>query len=212
MGLLGLGSGALFGGADDDKAFLGTGDAAGDENDIVLGAAAHDLQILRGAAVDAHVAGHFLVFPDAAGSEAATDGTRPAVHHGTVGHPETTEVVALDDAGEAFALRGTDHINPLTGGEVGSVQLGADFWSGTGFDTEFTSVIFRGGTCLFEVTDFWFRGTALPLVNEPDLDGGITVCFGVLNLGDFVLTYVNDGHGDGFAFVVVDVGHAQFFA
>ena len=95
---------------------------------------------------------------------------------------------------------------------MGGIQLGADFWSGTSFDTKFTGVIFRGGTSLFEVTDFWFGGTALPLVNESDLDSGVAVCFGVLDLGDFVLTHVNDGHGDGFAFVVVDVGHAQFFA
>ena len=57
---------------------------------------------------------HFLILPDAARGEAATNGTCPAVHHGTVGLTLAFETVALHDARETTALGDADDVNPLT--------------------------------------------------------------------------------------------------
>src|SRR5690606_3325744 len=89
----------------------------GDEDDSVFLADGDDFEVLDGAGHVTHVTGHLLVFPDAAGSGAATDRTGSAVHHGTVGHAKAAEAPALDRALEAVALAVTDHVDPLAFGE-----------------------------------------------------------------------------------------------
>src|SRR5262245_23880653 len=93
--LLRGGSRLLLGRTNDHETGLGAGDAAADEEDAVLRAGGDDLEILHGAVVHAHVAGHPLVLPHAAGSETATNSARPAVHHGTVRLALTGEAVTL---------------------------------------------------------------------------------------------------------------------
>ena len=73
-------------------------------------------------------------------------------------------------------------------------------------------MVFGGGSGFLEVTDFGLGGAALTFVDKAHLHGGISVRFSVLDLGHFVLTDVHNGDGNGFAFVVVDVGHTQLFA
>src|SRR5690606_1026571 len=84
------------------------------------------------------------IFPDAAWCQTTADGTRAAVHHGTVGHAETAESVALHHARESAALGGADHIHPLVFRE----EIRPDFRprrrSFRVFQTELTIMVFRG--------------------------------------------------------------------
>src|SRR5690606_15093356 len=99
-----------------------------------------------------HVTGHLLVFPDAARGGAATDGAGPAVHHGTVGHPETTESVALDRTLETAALAGAGDIDPLAFGEGGEAGMFGR-QGGAGGEAELLDETLRSGAGFLEAAE-----------------------------------------------------------
>src|SRR5712664_4441319 len=102
-GLLHAGAGLLDAGADDDEGAVETGDAAADQEEVVLGDDVDHGEVLHGAPIDAHVTRHPLALEDAAGSLALADGAHVPVvlvaRGGVAGGG--LHVVALDDAREA---------------------------------------------------------------------------------------------------------------
>ena len=208
-----LGMGAfLLGRTNDDESAIGSGDTATDEQHAI-GAAGNDAQVLDRDPVHTHVGWHLLVFPNAAWSETATDGTCPAVHHGSVGLALAFEIVQFHGTLESLALGNTDRIHPLAFLKGLNAQLGI----GSGevlvaFEAEFANEILGLRTGLFEVAEVRLVGAAFLFVAHANLHGGVTVCFLLLDLKNIIIADINSCNADGFTIGVIDVSHAEFFS
>jgi len=199
-------------GADREVRTLVTWNGTGDEDDPILFTNGDDLEVLDGGLGGAHVAGHLLVFPDATWGRAGGDGTGAAVHHVTVGHGLSAELVALDHALETAADRIADHVDVLASGEKRETGMFSGNF-GAVFETEFLHNAFRGGAGFFEAGEIRFVDAELLLIIETDLDGGVAVGFDGFRLEKGVSGNVDDGNGDtGARFLIEDAGHADFFA
>jgi hypothetical protein len=191
---------------------FGTWDGTGDKDDTVFLAHGDDFEILDGRFGGSHVTWHFLVFPNATRSGAATNRTGSTVHHVTVGHWLATEAVALDGALETATDGIADHIDILAGLKGGeSWVLGRNL--SPGFKAEFLNAAFWSGTGFFEASEVWLVDAEFFLVVETNLDGGVTVGFRSFGLEDGVAFNVDDGNRNaGACFFIKDAGHAEFFA
>src|SRR5690606_25158517 len=105
--------------ADLDEAFLRARDRPVDEEEVLFREDADDAEVLDRHAVPAGAAGHLGAFEDAARVRGLADRARRALAV-VLAVPrvvDAAEAVALDDALEAFALRGTDDVDAVPLGE-----------------------------------------------------------------------------------------------
>src|SRR5229473_3062249 len=117
----------LHGIAQRDPAALGAGDRALDQNEAALDVGLHHLEIERGDAIDAHMAGHLLVLEGLARVlPAAGRADRAVRDRHAVRSAQTTEIPALHAAGKAFADRGAGDVDELADDEMVGGDLGAD--------------------------------------------------------------------------------------
>src|SRR5439155_21495011 len=101
----------------EDERAARTRQRALDEEEVPLGVSANDAQLLDRRALVAHVAGHSEASVDATRRRARTDRARLAVMVRAVGRGPALEVVALDVAGKALALREARHVDDVARGE-----------------------------------------------------------------------------------------------
>jgi len=204
--------GLLLGWADGDVVAVGTGNRTRDEDDAIFRTDGNDLEILHGGTSGSHVAGHLLVFPNATWSRAATDGSRPAMHHGAVGHLETTESVALHSTLETAALGFADHVDPLAFGE--SFEAWMNCWKlDAVLDAEFLDETLWSATGLLGDAESRLGGALFLLIAVADLDRGVTVGFRGLRLKNRVTGNIDNSNRDHDAGLLVEqAGHTDFFA
>src|SRR5438128_4322260 len=114
----------LDGIAHGDPAAVVAGDRALDQDEAALDVGLHHLEIERGDAIDAHVAGHLLVLEGLAGILPTAGRAMRAVRdRDAVGRAQATEVPALHRAGEALADRRAGDVDELPDNEM----VGGDF-------------------------------------------------------------------------------------
>src|SRR6185437_2949048 len=123
----GVRTGGLHRVLDQQPAALVAGDRALDEYEAALRIGADDLEILLGAVLRAHVAGHLLVLEDAARILALAGRTERAVRErDAMGCAKAAEAPALHAAGKALALGHALDVDHLTGDIMVGGELGAD--------------------------------------------------------------------------------------
>ena len=207
------GSGGLFlGWADGDVVAVRTGNCARDENHTIFWADGDDFKILYGGTGGSHVTGHLLVLPNATWGRAATDGASTAMHHGAVGHFQTTEAVTFDRTLETAALGFAEHVDPLANGE--GIETGMDGWEFHAiFDAKFLDKTLGCTTGFLGNAESWLGGTLFLLVTIADLDCGVAVGFRSLGLKNRVTRNVDDGDRDhGARLLIEQASHTDFFA
>ena len=101
----------------DHEAVLRARDGAAHEQQIALGVGADDFEVLMGGAVDAVVARPAAALERVAGVRVAVRGGL-TMDHRAVARAAAAEVVALDAAGEAVALRDRLHVDAVAFGEA----------------------------------------------------------------------------------------------
>src|SRR5712671_1566641 len=117
----------LDGIAHGDPAAVVARDRALDQDEAALDIGLHHLEIERGDAIDAHVAGHLLILEGLAGILPTAGRAMRAVRdRDAVGRAQATEVPALHRAGEAFADRSAGDVHELPDNEMVCGDLGAD--------------------------------------------------------------------------------------
>src|SRR5690606_24987672 len=111
-GLVLLGGSGRVGLADDDEAAVVAGHGAADQQQVVFGVDAHDLQVPHGDPGVAVLAGLLDALEDARRVGRGARGAGVAVHalHAVAG-PQAAEAVPLDDAGVAAALARADDVD-----------------------------------------------------------------------------------------------------
>src|SRR5690606_25579605 len=113
--------------AHQQPAVLGAWDRALDEDQAAGGVGANHFEVLLGALLVAHVAGHLLVLEDLARILALTGRTERAVaDRNTVGGAHAAEAPALHAALKALALGVARDVAHLPGDEVCGADRGAD--------------------------------------------------------------------------------------
>src|SRR3954466_3705035 len=113
--------------ANRDPAALGARHGAFDQDQPALDIGLHHLQIERGDAVDAHMAGHLLVLEGLAGILASAGRTdRTMRYRDAVGGAQPAEIPALHAAGKTLADRGAGDVDELADHEMVGQNLGAD--------------------------------------------------------------------------------------
>jgi hypothetical protein len=201
--------GVLHGGADEHDPTVGTGDGAADQDEVALGVDLDDLEVLHGDALATHAAGHAHATEGASRRRAGADGARVTVlllHTVAVAH--AGEVVALHDTGVALAAARAGDVDEVTRAEgrdgdrraelgelvaVGHAELGDRT---RGLDPGLAEVAGeRTGRALRRAIG--------------DLDGGVAVRLGRLDLRHRVRGRVHDGDGDDPSLVVEHLGHAE---
>src|SRR6267378_7022496 len=99
--------------ADGDQAVHRTRHRAAHEQEIALGVDSHDAQTDLGEVAGAHMPGHALAFDDARRVGARSDRSRLAVPSIAVRLGTAVEVMAVDDALKAAALRHAAHLHAI---------------------------------------------------------------------------------------------------
>src|SRR5690606_28421974 len=129
----------LHGVLDEQPATLRARDRTLDEDEAALDVGADDFQVLLGAVLVAHVAGHLLVLEDPARILALTGRTKRTVaDRHAVRCTHTAEAPALHTAGKALTLGTTLDIDQLAGNEVVSRDFGAHVQQAVFVDPEFS--------------------------------------------------------------------------
>src|SRR5215510_4137151 len=117
----------LDGIAHSDPAAIVAGHSALDQNEPALDVGLHHLEIERGDAIDAHVAGHLLVLEGLARILAAAGRAMRAVRdRHAVGGAQAAEIPALHRAGKALADGGAGDVDELPDNEMVGGDLSAD--------------------------------------------------------------------------------------
>src|SRR2546422_1851079 len=106
--------------ADGDQAVHRAGHGAAHEQEIALGIDPYDAEAELGGVAGAHMPGHALAFDDARRIGARRDRSRLAVTRVAVRLGPAVEVVAVDDALEAAALRHAAHFHAIAFCEDGN--------------------------------------------------------------------------------------------
>jgi hypothetical protein len=204
-------SGLLLSWTDGEVAALRARNSSGDEDHAIFLADGDDFEVLHRAWHVAHVAGHLLVFPDAARSGTAADSTGPAMHHRTVGHAETTESVALHCTLETATLSVADDVDPLTFAE--GIKAWKFGWKlSTTLESELLNEALWSGSCFLEAAEIRLGDTLFLLVVETDLNGSVTIALDGFGLKESVAGDVDDGDGDhGLRARIEQAGHTEFF-
>src|ERR1051325_9971182 len=110
-----------------DPAALGAGHGAFDQDEAALDVGLHDLEIERGDALVAELAGHLLVLEHLAGVLAVAGRAERAMRdRHAMRRAQAAEVPALHRAGESLADRGAGDVDELADHEMVRRDLGAD--------------------------------------------------------------------------------------
>src|ERR1700722_3785233 len=121
-----------------DPAAFDARHGAFDQDESAVDVSLHDFEIERGHAVDAEMAGHFLVLEGPAGILAPAGRADRAMRDGNaVARAQAAEIPALHAAGPALAGRGAGYIDILANDEMIRRDLGADRNKRVGIDAEF---------------------------------------------------------------------------
>ncbi len=126
----------------------------------------------------------------------------------SVGHFQTTEVVAFDCALETAADGVADDIDILASFKGG--ETGVFCWSlGTIFKTEFLNAALRSGAGFLKAGEIRLVHSEFLLIVKTHLNSGVAVGFRGFDLENSVSGYVDDGNRNaGAGFFVEDAGHA----
>src|SRR5690606_15239987 len=117
----------LHGVTNEQPSILRTGHRALHENEAAVGIRAHDFQVLLGALLVAHVAGHLLVLEDLARILALAGRTvRTVTDRNTMRSTQAAEAPALHDTGKTLTLSVPGDIHHLAGHEVLGTDGSAD--------------------------------------------------------------------------------------
>ena len=117
----------LNGGLDEHQPALGAGDGAADRDHVQLRIDLHDVQVLDGHLVAAHLAGADLALEDTAGVGGGAHGTGVTVDGAAaVAHGSALSAPALDDALVALTLADAGHVNVIALGEGICLNLGLE--------------------------------------------------------------------------------------
>ena len=189
------------------------GDRTLDQQQAALGVALDDLEVERGDARVAHLAGHLHALEHARRRGAGADRAgRTVLLVVTVRRALAGEVVTLHHAGETAALADAGHVDPLAGGEhVGGDDL-PELEAREIVDAQLGEVALRRTARGLEVTELRFvepRGLGLA---ERDLHGGVAVALRRPELHDATGPGFDDAHRDDPVLVVEDLGHAELSA
>jgi hypothetical protein len=204
----------LDGGTDDEVATRCSSYAAGDEEKAFFFADLNHFEVLNGATINAHMTRHLLVLPNETRSKSATNGTRAAMHHGSVCGRLTSEVPALNDALETTAFGHADHVNDLSFGEHVRSKLGScGRKTFVRLKAELDDLALGAATVLLDVAKHGLAHTLLGDVLIADLSGGVAILpGGRFDLKHLATTNVDDCAGDQTSVIGIDVGHAEFFS
>src|SRR6185503_19550894 len=204
---------ALLGALDGDVGAGGARHGAGDQDDVLVGVDAHHLEVLSGDAAAAHPPRRPHARVDARGERGGADRAGRAVEHRAVGGAPAAEAVALDDALEALALAGGDHVDVLAGGEDRGLHLVARLPLLVGLDLELGETTRRGHAGLLEVALLRLADVARrPLLDQAELHRLVAVAVLGLALHDQAGADLEDGDRDHRPVVAEDLGHADFLS
>src|SRR5688572_7238902 len=188
------------------------GQRAADEQQPALGIDAHDLDVLDRAPHRAQVTRHALAGKHAARVLVLADRAGLVVRDRiAVARAVGGEVMALDDAGEALALRRPGDVHLLADLEDVRAHGPADLQVGglVRLDAELPHGVPGLDAGLGEMPGRGLVHAARPALPVRDLHRGIAVGVGRLYLGDAVIRHVDHGHRDGVALVGEHAGHAD---
>src|SRR5918993_2877654 len=123
-----------------------------DEQQVVLRIDAQHLQVAHRYAIAAHVSRHAHALDDTRGERRSADRAGCTVEHRAVAHAAAAEVMPLDDALEALAAAGADHVDALAVSEHRHVDGVARLRRLTaGLDLQLAAHARRGHASLLEV-------------------------------------------------------------
>src|SRR5262249_25646226 len=181
---LAVGAG-LHGVAHEHDAAGGAGDRSLEEEEATLGGALDDLEVERGDPGVAVLAGHAHPPEDARRRRAGADRARgPVLLVVPMAGALAGEVVALHHAGEPLALADAGDVDPVAGLEhVGGEQL-TDLEPGEVVDPELGEVLGRRDVGGGQVPELGLVEAGRLRVAERELDGGVAVTLGCLQLHD----------------------------
>src|SRR5688500_3348384 len=165
-------------GANDDVAAGRTGDGTLDRDQAALGVHLDHFEPLHGLLDRTHVAGHLLAREHATRRLGLADGARRTMRQRVaVRRVAHLEVVLLDGALEALALRDAGDVDDLAYGEDVGLDLGADFEVAgvLVFDAEFPQATARFHLRLREVAGLRLVDETRALLAGGDLHGGVAV-------------------------------------
>src|SRR5512139_140433 len=196
-------------------AALGTRNSAPQQHQPTLSVDTNDLEILLGTRHRAHVARHALARKHATRILGHADGARNIVRtRVAVGGALRLEVVALDGARKALALRHTGDVHLLPGLEQLDRHCGTRLIPGShvGRHAKFAQQLARVDTRLGEMARFRFVDTAIAAAAIGELHRGITVVFWRAHLRDTVVGHFQHRHRNGRAALGENAGHADLAA
>ena len=189
---------------------FGPGTAPFTKQQPALGVALDDLEVERGDARVAVLAGHLHALEDAGRRCARADRAgRTVLLVVPVARALTLEVVTLHRAGEALALADAGDVDTLAGlEEVGAEHL-TDLEAGEVVDAQLGEVARGGRVGLLQVPELGLREPLRLRGAERQLDRGIAVALGRLELDDAAGPGLDHRHRDDAVLVVPDLGHAE---
>src|SRR4051812_26017072 len=199
---------ALGIGADLHEAVLGAGDRAADEQEVVPRVDPDDLQALLGDALVAHLAGAADALHHAGGPGGRADRAGGADVVRAVRLGALAEVVALDRALEALALRGAGDLDLLADLE----RLDRDRLAHRQLArlvAELLDVAVRAGVGLLEVAQLGLGEVLLLAGVERELDGLVAIALMRADAGDRTGTGLEHGDALDGAVLEEDLGHAE---
>ena len=202
----------LHGVLEEDQGALGAGDGTADGDHVGLGVHLDDLEVLDRDLLGAQVTGHLLAGHDAGGVGVGAHGAHAAVDRAdAVAVALDMSVPALDHAGVALALAGTDDVDLVAGGKDVRLDDVADVHFGGLLQTELLQILLGGDAGLFKVALHGLVDLPLGQVLKAQLDGSVAVVFHSFLLHHGAGAGFDDGDRDHVALFVKDLGHADFF-
>ena len=200
----------LDGVANQDPCALGARNRAADQDQAAIRIGRNDLDVLRGHAGRAHVAGHLLALEHLARILALAGRTVRAVRYGVaVGRAAAAEVVALDDALEALTGRGAGHVDLLAGNEMIDSDLGADIEQVVVGHAELGELGLRLDGSAGEMAAHRLRRVLDLGQADTELNGGVAILLFRALRHDLAVLHAQNGDRNMLAGVVVDAGHSQ---
>jgi len=196
--------------ADQDPGALRSGNRSADQDQAAVGIGRDDLDVLRGHAGIAHVAGHLLALEHLAGVLALAGRTvRTVRDRVTVRRAATTHVVTLDDALETLADRRARHIDLLAGDKVLDGDLGADIDHVVGRDAELGNLRLRLDGSGREMAAHRLRRVLHLGEANAELNGGVAILLLRALRHDLAVLHLENGDGNMFPGIVIDAGHSH---
>ena len=203
-------AGDLDGVLDEQPATLRAGHGALHEDEAALDVGADDLEILLGAILVTHVAGHLLVLEDLARILALAGRTERTVRDGdAVGGAQTAEAPALHAALETLALGATLDVDDLAGDIMVGRNQRADIEQAVFIDAEFVDDRLGFDFGLAEMPALRLGDVLRLRCAGAELNGGVAVLILFATGNDLQPFEAQDGDRHVAAVVLKQAGHPQ---